>query len=255
MKMKKIGFGLMIVGMFCGTIFADGYRQDFSGADNHIVDQSPLVAGGALMWFQSSGGVNSEIVPEEEELVFSLKAKGNKAYGFAVEQEELSFPKEGSVVRTVDFSMQKIAYNSNGAQVFGAGFFDGDSLPAASAWGKVVGLTVQIINENGESSFVIRRRGWDSRIDSWDGEKWTDEFTIPLSKVVLNQSYQVQAKVSSEDEVTLMILENGAVLESATSERKGLYDKARDLYWMVGDFNSQNADLKYEFTLNLLERN
>ena len=251
---------ILVSGMLLGApaISSANYIEDFTsyGSDT-VLNNGDLLASGALDWNASSIQTEAgEVIAADDNLVFSLNGStGNNKYAFLQETTDVTTPSSGQeAIRSVNLSLQQDAFDSAGAQVFGVGFYGDGLLPAGSGWGSVVGMTVQFADFSGTNAFVIRRRGTDGSIDSWDGTQWTNNFTEQLSGFSLNSDYTVRASIDDASNYTLEVLNSSStVVESATSSISDIFNYTNGMRWTVGDYNDQNADLKYQYTVNSLE--
>ncbi len=227
------------------------YFEDFTSYEvNTTLSNGDTLASGNLTWKQSSFGGDAVIVAADDNLTFTLPGGGNNVYGFMQESSAMVVPSgSDSVNRTVDLSMQEIASGVSGADAFGVGFYGVGTLPAASGWGSTIGMTVQFADFSGTNALVIRRRGSDGTIDSWNGSEWTNDFTVQLSSISLNTTYTVEAIVT-DSILTLSVMDGETIVESATSDLSGIFSYGSGMQWTVGDYNSQNSNEPYEFTIN-----
>lgn len=243
------------------TSGSDFYNENFMSYDyDTVFTNGTLFAAGNMQWNSEDSWASTgmlSVVSENLSLQLHPSSTGYCVYGFAEEVSDLSVPPSGvSCERIVELSFQTLAGNSTGAQALGVGFYADGSLPAAGSWGATIGLAVQVADFNGTPKLMIRRRGTDGNVDSWDGDDaWTNNFTFALSDIALNENYTIRSVITDGGECTLQVFdENNSLLESATSPLSDVFSYADGLRWIIGDYNSQNANLPYEFTIQKVKK-
>lgn len=228
------------------------YREKFSwyAADTVLTDGTEL-AGNYATWHQSVLG-SATVIEADNALEFVLPGSGNNIYGFIAENSAISTPSVGKqAIRSVEISMQTVPLSTaSAAGQMGVGLFSAGDIPASGGWGSVIGFAVQFGYVDGATKFMIRRRGNDGRIDAWNGSGWENTFNIGLSEYRLNQDYRIVSSIASDGIIKLSVYDGDRLVESASSNVSSIFSYPSGLTWVIGDFNSQNSDLPYEFTVN-----
>ena len=235
------------------------YNEDFSSYGSDIIlSDGDSLGGGLLQWKRNTTAawaVTNTVVSASDQLktVLHPVSKGNSVYSYIAESTDIAALSEGQrVTRAVNLSMQRVPLTtSSTAASLAVGLVKSGSVPAEGNWGVALGFTVQFGYVDGATQFMIRRRGVDGATDSWNGSMWTDDFTTGLLAYSLDKDYSI-VSVQTDTDLTLKIYDGETLLESATTGFVDMFDVPDGLTWMAGDFNSQNAALPYEFTLNSL---
>lgn len=254
---------VMLAGMLFGVSSAGVlYNEDFSsyGTDT-VLSNGDNLGSGLLRWRRNTvsdtWAVTNTIVSASDQLKTELhpNANGKNVYSYMTEQTDVATLSAGqSTDRSVSLSMQTVPLteNSTGGSL-AVGFVESGGVPKADSWGVSLGFAVQFGYVDGGKDFIIRRRGTDGEIDSWNGSVWTDDFTTGLSSYSLDKDYSI-VSTQTDTSLTLDIFDGETLLESAETSFADMFDYTEGMRWIAGDFNSEvQPDVPYEFTLNSLE--